>query len=214
MISGPPLTPEALADAAALLAHRDPDLARVLDRLGPPPLWGREPGFPTLVHIILEQQVSLASARSAFDRLNTALPSLEPAAFLKLDDVSLRMIGFSSQKARYCRNLADAVLVGTLDLSALPALSDDAALRELTQIIGIGPWTAEIYLLMVLGRPDVWPAGDLALAVSIQGLRHLPERPTPKQLRSIAELWRPFRAVAARLLWNHYLHPPQPSLLE
>ncbi len=180
----------------------------MIERLGPPPLWDREPGFPTLVHIILEQQVSLASARSAFEKLNAALPKLEPTSFLELDDASLRKIGFSGQKASYCRNLARSILDSTLDICDLPSLSDDDVRRELTKVKGIGPWTAHIYLLMVLGRPDIWPAGDLALAVAVQNLKHLPERPTMDHLLSISEPWRPFRAVAARVLWNHYLHPP------
>lgn len=207
MKPGAPLTRKSIAEAVNVLAGCDDILARVVERLGPPPLWNREPGFPTLIHIILEQQVSLASARSAFDRLNAVLTSVDPTSFLTLDDPTLREIGFSGQKTRYCRNLAEEILKSSLDLSLMPSLSDDEVCEELTKIKGIGPWTAQIYLLMVLGRPDIWPAGDLALAAAVRDLNGLAERPTPGELCTIAEKWRPFRSVAARLLWNHYLNP-------
>jgi DNA-3-methyladenine glycosylase II len=163
------LTEESLLLAAEDLSKRDPDLARVYERLGPPPLWDREPGFPTLVYIILEQQVSLASAKAAFDKLTKAVSPLDPTAFLTLDDPTLKAIGFSGQKGRYCRELAQAVLGGSLDVERLPSLSDEQVRTELVRIIGIGRWTADIYLLMALGRPDVWPRGDLALLASRGG---------------------------------------------
>ena len=149
------LTLEDLHRAAGILAGRDPDLAAVVERLGPPPLWDREPGFPTLIRIILEQQVSLASAKAAFDKLVEAVSPIEPVRFLTLDDSMLRTIGFSGQKGRYCRELAKAVLEELLDIEGLAALSDDRVRAELTSVTGIGRWTADIYLLMALGRPDV-----------------------------------------------------------
>jgi DNA-3-methyladenine glycosylase II len=200
-----PLTDETLALGLQYLVERDRDLSRILEDLGPPPMWAREPGFPTLVHIILEQQVSLASARAAYDRLLAAASPLTPERFLELDDVRLRAIGFSRQKTTYVRYLAQAILDGQLNLEALGAMDDTAVRSALTQIKGIGPWTADIYLLMALGRPDIWPSGDLALAVAVQSIKELAARPMPDELQAIGENWRPWRAVAARLLWYHYL---------
>lgn len=207
MTAPEPLTPATLDEAARELAAADPDLAAVLERLGPPPLWDREPGFPTLVHIILEQQVSLASAKAAFGKLEYVVSPLEPAAFLTLDDATLKAVGFSGQKGRYCRNLASAILEGALDLEALAALPDERVRDELTRITGIGPWTADIYLLMALGRPDIWPAGDLALVAAARDLKGLESNPTPAEFQALGEPWRPWRSVAARLLWSHYLNP-------
>jgi DNA-3-methyladenine glycosylase II len=200
-----PLTEETLSRGLRSLADRDPDLAQILEDLGPPPLWAREPGFPTLVLIILEQQVSLASARAAYDRLLAAASPLTPEHFLELDDVQLKAIGFSRQKTAYVRGLARAILDGQLNLGALGAMDDAAARSALTQIKGIGPWTADIYLLRALLRPDVWPGGDLALAVAVQGIKGLDSRPTPEGMDAQGENWRPWRAVAARLLWHYYL---------
>jgi DNA-3-methyladenine glycosylase II len=199
------LTEESMQDGLAVLAQQDRDLAGVLERLGPPPLWARPPGFGTLVYIILEQQVSLASAKAAFDRLTAAAGSLTPVRFLELDDATLRTIGFSRQKSAYSRHLAEALVAGTLDLDALPMLDDDAVRAQLQALKGIGPWSAEIYLLMALRRADAWPAGDLALAVAAQEVKGLAQRPDPATLTALAEGWRPWRAVAARLLWHHYL---------
>jgi DNA-3-methyladenine glycosylase II len=204
-VSIPSLTEADLPAAVALLAARDPGLATIAARFGVPPLWAREPGFPTLVHLILEQQVSLASAKAAFDRLADLTGILTPAAFLALDDAALLAIGFSRQKSRYARALAAAVASGDLDLDALPGADDDEVDRRLTAVPGIGPWTATIYRLMVLLRPDAWPVGDIALAQAIAETRGLPGRPTSGELQAIAEDWRPWRAVAARMLWHHYL---------
>ena len=201
------LTTESLAQAAATLAAADPDLGRIYAELGPPPLWARPPGFPTLVWIILEQQVSLASARAAFNKLQGALGQVTPEAFLSLDDAELKVAGFSRQKAGYCRGLARAILDGELDLDSLEALDDDAARVRLVRVKGIGVWTANIYLLMCLLRPDIWPPGDLALAAALQELKGLPARPDSAELARLAEPWRPWRAAAARLLWAYYLRP-------
>ncbi|RIK35106.1 MAG: DNA-3-methyladenine glycosylase 2 family protein [Chloroflexi bacterium] len=200
-----PLDEASLQDAVAALVAADHHLAGIVTRYGPPPLWAREPGFPTLIHIILEQQVSLASARAAFDRLLAAVSPLTPARFLTLDDATLRAIGFSRQKAGYARHLAQTLLAGQLDLDQL-AQQDDAAVRSaLLALKGIGPWSADIYLLMALRRPDVWPVGDLALQVAMQRVKQLPSRPTADEMEELAEPWRPWRAAAARLLWHHYL---------
>jgi DNA-3-methyladenine glycosylase II len=201
----PPLTERSLAIAAKQLAQHTPHFDRVLQKHGVPPLWAREPGFATLVHIILEQQVSLASARAAFNKLQGALGEVTPAAFLSLDDAQLKAIGFSRQKTRYGRELAQAVLAGALDLNTLHTLPDDAVRLQLTAVKGIGQWTTDIYLLMALRRPDVFPKGDLALLIAAQRLFALPARPTPMALEAMAEAWRPHRATAARILWHFYL---------
>jgi DNA-3-methyladenine glycosylase II len=187
------------------LAIRDSDLARVIETYGAPPLWVREPGFPSLVYIILEQQVSLASARAAFQRLRAAANPLTPARFLKLSDAQLKQIGFSRQKTLYTRLLAESLVKRHLDLNDLHELSDDAARKFLIAFKGIGAWTADIYLLSALRRPDIWPIGDLALAVAVQEVKRLRSRPSPERLEKLSQLWRPHRAVAARLFWHAYL---------
>jgi DNA-3-methyladenine glycosylase II len=199
------LTEEHLQLALDVLAERDPDLARIIHDLGPPPMWAREPGYPTLIHIILEQQVSLASAQAAFDRLLAAVSPLTPERFLELDDASLKSIGFSRQKTGYGRCLARALIDGRLDLDALGLLDDASVRSRLIQIKGIGRWTADIYLLMVLRRPDIWPRGDLALAKAAQSAKGLALCPTPDQLDAMAEAWQPWRSVAARMMWYYYL---------
>ncbi|MDQ3458105.1 MAG: DNA-3-methyladenine glycosylase 2 family protein [Deinococcota bacterium] len=177
----------------------------MLETLGPPPLWRREPGFATLLQIILEQQVSLHSARAAFERLLAVTGPLTPEGFLLLDDATLKAVGFSRQKTAYGRHLARALLERGLDLGPLETLDDAAARAELIRLKGVGPWTADIYLLMALGRPDAWPGGDLALAVAVQEVKGLAGRPGSAELERLAEAWRPCRAVAARLLWHYYL---------
>ena len=200
-----PLTGSSLAEAVDALAELDPDLGAVVARFGRPPLWDREPGFPTLVHLILEQQVSLASAKAAFDRLRVAADPLTPGSFLRLADGELLAIGFSRQKTRYARALARAVDAGELDVDALALATDVEVDNRLTALPGIGPWTATIYRLMVLRRPDAWPIHDIALAQAIAEVRGLPRRPAADEMLALAEGWRPWRAVAARILWHHYL---------
>ena len=187
------------------LATRDHDLGNVLSRLGPPPMWDREPGFGTLIHIVLEQQVSLASARACFDRALAAVGILTPENLLVLDDAQLKEAGFSRQKTTYARILADAVRTNELDFDELAGLPDDEVRDRLMRLKGIGRWTADIYLLMALGRPDVWPVGDLALVVAAQQIKGLESRPNPREFEELGEPWRPWRSVAARLLWHHYL---------
>ena len=200
-----PLTEETLALAVGELAARDPDLRAIVERFGPPPMWDRPAGFATLVHIMLEQQVSLASAQAAFDRLCAAVDPLTPDGFLALDDTRLLAIGFSRQKTRYVRDLSHAVASGALDLEGLARLSDADARDKLVALTGIGPWTASIYLLMVLRRPDVWPASDMALAAAVAEVRGLDRRPDADLLEALAAPWRPWRSVAARLFWHDYL---------
>jgi DNA-3-methyladenine glycosylase II len=199
------LTRETYGSALAELCARDADLGEVVALHGPPPTWERAPGFPTLVHIILEQQVSLASARAAFDRLLAAAAPLTPERLLAFDDDALRRFGFSRQKAAYARGLARAVVAGDFDPRALGSMTDDGARASLLRLKGVGPWTADVYLLMALMRADAFPAGDLALLVAAGRVKRLPARPTPEELTALAEAWRPWRAVAARVLWQHYL---------
>jgi DNA-3-methyladenine glycosylase II len=158
-----------------------------------------------LLRTILEQQVSLASARAAYDKLLAIAAPLTPARFLELDDLELRAVGFSRQKARYGRELAAAIASGELDLDRLHELDDEAVAAALTRVKGIGRWTADIYLLLALRRPDIWPSGDLALALAVQQAIGLAATPAPPEMERIAEAWRPWRAVAARLLWHYYL---------
>ncbi|MBW2059449.1 MAG: DNA-3-methyladenine glycosylase 2 family protein [Deltaproteobacteria bacterium] len=202
------LTKPAFDRALGILGDRDPDLGCVLSSLGPPPMWVRGPGFPTLVRVILEQQVSLASARAAFKRLRQSVPALTPDRFLELNGERLRQMGFSSQKTRYCRNLAKAITEGSLCLEWLEAMDDDQARAQLVKIKGIGRWTADIYLVMALRRPDVWPMGDLALNAAVERVKRLKARPSWQELMAISETWKPWRAVAARLLWHYYLSNP------
>lgn len=200
------LTQELLETAAYQLAQRDNDLADIFCRIGAPPLWARPAGFTTLLHIILEQQVSLASAKAVFRRLEAVLgENPTPQSFLTLSDNQLKAIGFSRQKIAYSRHLAQALLEGKINLDQLSALSDEAAKAELMRLKGIGPWSAEIYLLEVLLRPDSWPRDDLALLTALRDVKHLPVIPSPKQGEEIAAFWRPWRAVAARMLWSQYL---------
>jgi len=198
-----------LRRAVRALVRRHGDLAGIHERHGCPPLWQRPAGFPTLLHIILEQQVSIASARAAFDRLLVTAKPLTPRKFLALDDAQLRAVGFSRQKADYARGLAEAVIRRRLRLRRLVELDDERVRDELTSIRGIGRWSADIYLLMALGRPDVWPQGDLALAQAMREVLGLDRRPTHEEQLEISSRWQPWRAVAARLLWHHYLSTPR-----
>ena len=194
-----------VAEAAAMLAARDADLAGILARHGPPPLWGRPPGFETLVAIILEQQVSLASGAAALGRLRAAAGAVEPRAVAALGEEAARAAGLTRQKARYVVGLADAILAGRFEPDRLAEANDDAVRSALVALPGIGRWTADIYLVMALRRPDVWPEGDLALAAAMRRARRLPQLPTTEEQREIAGSWRPWRAVAARQLWQAYL---------
>jgi DNA-3-methyladenine glycosylase II len=200
-----PLDTAGLEAAVRELAAIDPDLAGIAHRHGPPPLWAREPGFETLVRIILEQQVSLASAEAARQRLVAAAGAVEPGAIVDAGEEALRAAGLTRQKARYLVGLARDVLDGRLDLDAIAAADDDEARARLTSVLGIGRWTADIYLLMALGRPDIWPTGDLALAGALRRAKGLESLPTNADQEVVAEAWRPWRAVAARLLWHAYL---------
>jgi len=200
-----PLTQKSLALAARELAARDELLAGIHATYGDPPLWQRATGFPTLVHIILEQQVSLKSAKSMLVRLEGAIEPFTPERFVELGDGHLRGLGVTRQKSSYLIDLSTSIVNGDLNFVKLARLSDDEVRLALTRIKGIGSWSADVYLLMAMRRADIWPAGDLALAVAMKELLRLPTRPGPLELERLAEQWRPHRAVAARMLWQYYL---------
>jgi DNA-3-methyladenine glycosylase II len=207
MIETPPaLAPLGLAEGIVWLTARDDELAAIAARAGAPAFPQRAPGFPTLLHIILEQQVSIDAAAAMFRRLRALCDPLVPDTFLSLDEATLRRCGFSRQKSLYARNLAERIACGDCDLAGLALLDDDAALAQLRRLKGIGRWTAQVYLLFALGRPDIWPDGDLALQLAVQRLKQLPERPQAAALAALGERWRPWRSVAACLLWQSYLH--------
>jgi len=197
-----------LKTAATALSKREPRFKQILDQYGPPALGARKEGFETLVYIILEQQVSLASAKAAFTKLARHIESLTPAHFLTLSDEELKGFGFSRQKTAYCRGLAQAIIAKRLDLAMLPKLDDDQVKEQLIKIKGIGPWTANIYLLRALCRPDIWPNGDIALAAAVQKRWGLKSRPSWEKLHQMSQKWIPLRSVAARLLWHDYLNTP------
>ena len=200
-----------LLRAVAVVATVDPKLGGIVERHGPPPLWARDPSFPTLVRIILEQQVSLTSAEAALGRLERAAGAVTPVAVVTLGEPGMAAAGLTRQKSRYLAELATRIADGRLDLARVAALPDDAARSELMALPGIGRWTADIYLLMALGRPDIWPIGDIALASASQAAHGLPVRPTQEELALRAEGWRPWRAVAARILWHGYLSGERPA---
>jgi len=199
------LTTQTLAAAARDLAARDPKLAEILIAHGEPPMWRRTAGFPTLVHIILEQQVTLRSGRAMFDRLNASIQPFEPEYFLRKGESYLRGLGVTRQKSAYLIHLSSLIVRRELSLAKLSRMNDEEARTALMQVKGIGLWSADVYLLMAMRRADIWPSGDLALAVAAKDLFGLKQRPSPNELELLAEEWRPHRAVAARMLWQYYL---------
>ena len=194
-----------MALALSELSQKSLLINNIVSTLGSPPLWRREPGFSSLVYTILEQQVSLASAKAAYDKLLRAVGTLTPETFLRLDDSELRLAGFSRQKTNYCRILSHQIVRRELDLVALNDKSDDDIRDALTAVKGIGKWTANIYLLHSLGRPDVWPTGDLALRVAAMEILGMEDRPSEQQLQTLGDEFRPWRSVAARVFWHSYL---------
>ncbi len=197
------LTSESLSAAAAELAGRDRHLRSIYEVHGAPPMWARRPGFPTLLRIVLEQQVSLVSARAMFERLKSNIEPFGAERFIELGESYLRSFGVTRQKAHYCVQVAHAFAEGHFD--RIGRLNDEDAHTALLSIKGVGHWTANIYLLMALRRPDIWPDGDVALATALGRLRKMNTRPSFEELARIAEPWRPFRSVAARMLWQYYL---------
>jgi DNA-3-methyladenine glycosylase II len=197
-------TNASIRSAVEALANREPAFAGVVEKFGIPPPRHSEPGAHTLLRTIVGQQVSVAAARSMWSKLEAAFGSPpDLTMLLAASDEDLRAAGISRQKAGYIRSLAELVLSGDLDLDALPA-DNEEAIALLTKIKGIGRWSAEIYLLFAEGRPDVWPAGDLAVQIEIGRLFGLKDKPSEKHLRELAEAWRPHRGAAAILAWHSY----------
>lgn len=192
-------------DAVGRLCDGDPMLAAAVERNGTPDFWTRPPGFATLVLFVLEQQVSLASARAAYDRLVSRTGGVTPHSIMSSSDDELRADGFSRQKTRYVQLLSEEVLTGDLDLGGLEDLPDVAARDRLLALTGVGPWTADVYLLACLRRPDIWPVGDRALQVGTAELLALDDVPTSAELEALGERWRPLRSAAARIVWHSYL---------
>jgi DNA-3-methyladenine glycosylase II len=204
------LTKEQLQSALDALAIREPAIAASLTRIGYPEPRIREPGYETLLRTIVGQQVSVAAATSIWRKLEAAVgKDIAPDALLNAPDESLRAAGLSRQKASYARSLAEEVSAGRLNLDGLPQ-DDEEAIHALTQVKGIGRWSAEIYLLFAEGRPDIWPAGDLAVQAALGRLKGLAERPSEKLTRTLAEDWRPHRGAAAIFLWHHYGNDKNP----
>jgi DNA-3-methyladenine glycosylase II len=193
-----------LDDAIGQLVKADPRLANVLAVAGRPPLRRREGGFVGLASIVVSQQLSTASAGAIWMRLSAAYDPLDPAAMRRARPQRLKRIGLSSAKIRTLKAIASAITHGELDLAELGAHDADDAHKILTSVHGIGPWTADIYLLVCLGHSDAWPAGDLALQEASRLAFALVQRPTARQMGPLADPWRPWRAVAARLLWSYY----------
>jgi DNA-3-methyladenine glycosylase II len=198
-----------LAEGVRELAAQDSDLAAVVARFGPPPLWLRQPGFASLVKMILEQQVSLASACAAYARLQGCVGRVTPHTVLGVEPTRLHQAGITRQKTRYCQELAQRVVSGSLNLGDLAERSNREVVAALIEVPGIGRWTAEVYLLMALGRVDVWPWGDVALATAVWRLKELEQRPEHDQLVDMSAVWAPWRAVAARIFWHYYLKTPR-----
>jgi DNA-3-methyladenine glycosylase II len=194
--------------ALKLLCDRDSHIASEFARIGLPPRRERPPGFPTILRIILGQQVSTAAANAMWTKMNAAIDPLTPEALLRHNAESLRPFGLSRQKTAYALGLAADLVEGRVDLARVETMEDEAAIAELIKIKGIGRWSAEIYLLFALGRKDIWPAGDLALQVALQKLKGLRKRPDPKRMVKLAEAWRPHRGAAAHFLWHYYANAP------
>jgi DNA-3-methyladenine glycosylase II len=197
-------TAEDIAEAVEALDRIEPRFGVIAASTGLPPLRRRQGGLAALLRIVIDQQISVAAGATIWGRLETCLAPFEGARLLAVGDEELRACGLSGGKVRTLRAIAAAAEDGSLDFQRLEFLPDVEANAMLTAVHGIGPWTAEIYLLTCLGRADVWPVGDLALQAAAAAAFELPERPSAAELKLLGEPWRPWRAVAARLLWAHY----------
>ena len=209
-VAATPRPDTSLAPALEVLGRRDADLARAYAEFGLPRVRRQPPGFAGLARIVVAQQLSGASARAIIGRLESRVRPLTPRQLLRRTPASLAAMGLSRQKTRTLLALAADVIDGRIDLDAVAAMDDARAIEHLVRARGVGPWTAHIYLLSALGRPDVWPADDLAVQRAVQALKGLNERPHRTRMIEIAEGWRPYRSAAARLLWHIYRHPGVP----
>ena len=192
-------------DICDLLAANDPDLLVVIMQHGYPPMWKRRLNFETLIHIILEQQVSLAAALAAMRKLQQKLGEITPVALLLLTDMELKACYFSRQKTGYARHLAQSILTGKLQLQKLSIAPDETVRAELKKIKGIGDWTSDVFLMMALQRADIFPIGDIALIASVKAVKKLPTQTSKEEILKIAATWKPYRTIAAFILWHAYL---------
>jgi DNA-3-methyladenine glycosylase II len=203
------LTKRHLNSALDELSVRDRDLATALKLVGYPEERRNPKGFQTLMHIIAAQQLSTKAAATIIGRLHDACaPELSPKSYMRLDDAAIRAVGFSGQKLLYARGLSQAVLDGTLDLDRMETMTDQEVQDALTALKGFGRWSAEMYLISSLGRPDIWPADDLAVQEGVRRLKGLEARPSQKEMDAIAEPWRPYRTAAAVFIWHYYRKAP------
>ncbi|MBN2972745.1 DNA-3-methyladenine glycosylase 2 family protein [Roseomonas aeriglobus] len=198
------LSEDQLKTSLDALAAIEPGFAAALKRVGYPPVRSSDRGYATLLRTIIGQQVSVAAAQSVWTKLSAALGDLtDPTTIAGVPDETFRSVGFSRQKTGYAKSLAEEVTSGRLDLANLPA-DDEEAIAQLVRVKGIGRWSAEIYLLFAEGRPDIWPAGDLAVQIEVGRILGLDARPSEKLTRDLAESWRPHRGAAAIMTWHHY----------
>lgn len=202
------MTPDLIRDSLDELGRRDADVARAIASVGYPEPRNREPGFGALLNIIVGQQVSTHAAAAIRGRLDAAVDPMTPENFLTASDETLRAVGLSRRKVEYGRGIAEEMRTGRLDAGALTAASDDEVIAVLTALRGLGRWSAEIYMLFSLRRPDVWPAEDLAIQEALRRLKNLDARPLRAQSEPLVEAWRPWRGVAALFLWHYYKGVP------
>lgn len=202
-------TPATFHSICDKLAQMDADLGHVIQTYGYPPMWTRANTFESLVHIILEQQVSLASALSALNKLKERVQEITPARVLLLTDEEFKACYFSRQKTAYTRYLAEAVISGQIDLQAFAGMEDDEIRSQLCALKGIGNWTVDVYLMFALQHADIFPVGDLAVVNAMKRLKGFPKETTREELMVIAEQWRPYRTVASMILWHYYLSVPK-----
>jgi DNA-3-methyladenine glycosylase II len=187
------------------LSRKDRDLADIIKLYGYPPMWTRPNSFETLVHFILEQQVSLASARAALEKLRERIRLITPERLLQINDDELKDCYFSRQKIVYVKSLANAIVDGQIDLKKMETLSDEIVREKLISLKGIGNWTIDVYLMFVLRHTDIFPVGDLAVRNAVITVKRLAKVSSKEQILDIAEIWKPNRTIAAMILWHYYL---------
>lgn len=187
------------------LSERDEVFTTIIEKHSYPPMWTRPASFATLIHIILEQQVSLASALAAFNKLKEKIGAITPGKLLQLSDEEMKACYFSRQKMVYARHLAETIISKKIQFKKLSVSSDEAVRVALKQVKGIGDWTADVFLMFALQRADVFPIGDLAMVNALKEVKQLPKHTAKEELLLMAEPWRPYRSIAAMLLWHHYI---------
>ena len=192
-------------ELCGILSRKDKDLKKIIKKYNHPPMWTRPAEFSTLIHIILEQQVSLASAKAAFIKLKEKLKIITPEKLLLLTDAEMKACYFSRQKMVYARHLSEAIISKKLNLKRISSLPDNDARKELKQIKGIGDWTVDVYLLFALRRTDLFPTGDLAMMKAFKEIKQLKKDTPAETILAMAESWRPYRSIATMILWHYYL---------